>query len=407
MEGYIALSRVTDAEGLIIAQPFAPTLFQQGPAPYPTLLLEVLKGKVSQLELEARLEEIEATRTTKLLKDSLYHCGCCDKELYASSFIRPEENSEAYLRNIIDKILMLGACSICLRCRSGLDEQICSLCEEVKDTSQFVKRMHWSDKWRCLSCANPSCTNPECEGATKSTRNAPLPSYLWPKTKEELAGFRCLACREKWKCCLCGQLHLQTKFTAGEIYHKYVHRHKPTCLECMHPFCLNPACTTCKSCRNPKCKEGPSCTEDPKPLVGVALKMMRKTKLCPACRATDIIQCDGCGAMVAKDWTNKNSRHQEIKCLDCLNPRCSSPACTTCKSCRNPSCVSSECKKKPKALNPKQLVAFAKKEDYVCEACLFPNCENCNSAMPKKARELKREKQIVDELDTTENMDMH
>ena len=44
MEGYIALSRVEDAEGLIIAQPFAPTLFQQGPAPYPTLLLEVLEG---------------------------------------------------------------------------------------------------------------------------------------------------------------------------------------------------------------------------------------------------------------------------------------------------------------------------------------------------------------------------
>ena len=49
MEGYIALSRVTDAEGLIIAQPFAPTFFQQGPAPYPTLLLQVQKGEVSQL----------------------------------------------------------------------------------------------------------------------------------------------------------------------------------------------------------------------------------------------------------------------------------------------------------------------------------------------------------------------
>ena len=47
MEGYIAVSRVTSAEGLIIAQPFAPALFRQGPAPYPTLLLQVLKGKMS------------------------------------------------------------------------------------------------------------------------------------------------------------------------------------------------------------------------------------------------------------------------------------------------------------------------------------------------------------------------
>ena len=52
MEGYIALSRTTDVEGVILAQPFAPTLFKQGPAPYPTLLLQVLKGQVSQLELE-------------------------------------------------------------------------------------------------------------------------------------------------------------------------------------------------------------------------------------------------------------------------------------------------------------------------------------------------------------------
>ena len=45
MRGYIALSRAEDAEGLVIAEPFAPTLFQQGPAPFPTLLLEVLKEK--------------------------------------------------------------------------------------------------------------------------------------------------------------------------------------------------------------------------------------------------------------------------------------------------------------------------------------------------------------------------
>ena len=57
MESYIALSRVTSAEGLIIAQPFAPTLFRQGPAPYPTLLLQVLKGEVSQLEMDEKCRQ--------------------------------------------------------------------------------------------------------------------------------------------------------------------------------------------------------------------------------------------------------------------------------------------------------------------------------------------------------------
>ena len=87
---------------------------------------------------------------------------------------------------------MSGACAVCMRCRVGIDEQMCFLCEEVKETSQFVKRNHWSDEWRCLACANPPCGNPECNSQT-----ATVPSHLWPNTKEELANFRCLACRKK------------------------------------------------------------------------------------------------------------------------------------------------------------------------------------------------------------------
>ena len=137
MEGYIALSRVEDAEGLIIAQPFAPTLFQQGPAPYPTLLLEVLKGKVAQMDLESRLDEIEAAKTTKLLKHAEFRCGSCDKDLPASRFIRPHKSSEAFLQSIINNILMVGACAVCMRCKVGIDEQMCFLCDEVKKRSNL------------------------------------------------------------------------------------------------------------------------------------------------------------------------------------------------------------------------------------------------------------------------------
>ena len=133
MEGYIALSRVEDAEGVIIAQPFAPTLFQQGPAPYPTLLLQVLKGQVSQVDLEQRLNEIESSDTINLLKKGDYRCGACDKDLPATRFIRPQKSSEAYLKSIIQNILMSGACAICMRCKVGIDEQMCFLCEEIKD----------------------------------------------------------------------------------------------------------------------------------------------------------------------------------------------------------------------------------------------------------------------------------
>ena len=43
MRGYIALSRVRKAHDLLLAQAFNPALFRQGPQPFPTLLLQVLK----------------------------------------------------------------------------------------------------------------------------------------------------------------------------------------------------------------------------------------------------------------------------------------------------------------------------------------------------------------------------
>ena len=45
MEAYIGLSRTTDAEGILITRPFPPKLFQQGPQPFPTYLMDVLQGK--------------------------------------------------------------------------------------------------------------------------------------------------------------------------------------------------------------------------------------------------------------------------------------------------------------------------------------------------------------------------
>ena len=194
MEGYIALSRVTSAEGLVIAQPFAPTLFRQGPAPYPTLLLQVLKGGVSQLELEEKLKEIENTTPEKLLKNISFKCGACAEHLAVSKFIRQEKNAEAYLHSIIRNVVMLGACAICLRCSSGIDLQVCFLCKEEKDRSLFVPKQDTSDKSRCLSCTIPRCSNTQCPCPNPQSQVDPFKiKYLWPQTKDEVLSFRCLA----------------------------------------------------------------------------------------------------------------------------------------------------------------------------------------------------------------------
>ena len=46
MKGYIMFSRVTTAHKLLLVQPFSRLLFKQGPHPYPTLLLNVLRNQL-------------------------------------------------------------------------------------------------------------------------------------------------------------------------------------------------------------------------------------------------------------------------------------------------------------------------------------------------------------------------
>ena len=59
MRGYIAMSRATDAAGILIARPFSPKLFSQGPQPFPTLLLEVLQGRVQEEELTQQCHKLQ------------------------------------------------------------------------------------------------------------------------------------------------------------------------------------------------------------------------------------------------------------------------------------------------------------------------------------------------------------
>ena len=65
MRGYIALSRVTEAAGLLVAQPFNPMLFQSGQQAWPTLLFEHLLGNVPQAEFQRRCEEAAAKSREK------------------------------------------------------------------------------------------------------------------------------------------------------------------------------------------------------------------------------------------------------------------------------------------------------------------------------------------------------
>ena len=65
MKGYIALSRVRDADSILIAQSFSPKLFAQGPQPFPTLLLQVLRKEVDDPDIPSACLQIEAELTAR------------------------------------------------------------------------------------------------------------------------------------------------------------------------------------------------------------------------------------------------------------------------------------------------------------------------------------------------------
>ena len=55
----MSLSRVEMADNFLLAQPFQPMLFRQGPQPGPRLLIEFLRGNVAQADLPQKWSDIE------------------------------------------------------------------------------------------------------------------------------------------------------------------------------------------------------------------------------------------------------------------------------------------------------------------------------------------------------------
>ena len=84
MRGYIALSRATDAEGVLVARPFSPTLFQLGEQPFASLLLRILRGQVLEEELEKEwakaAHKVQSSTKESRLLDSKWHCGACGEK---------------------------------------------------------------------------------------------------------------------------------------------------------------------------------------------------------------------------------------------------------------------------------------------------------------------------------------
>ena len=77
-KGCVALSRVREADGPLVAPPFSPLLFQMGARPWPSLLFDLQRGRVSFGALDDKCEQAaKESKSTKLLRHATW--GRCER----------------------------------------------------------------------------------------------------------------------------------------------------------------------------------------------------------------------------------------------------------------------------------------------------------------------------------------
>ena len=82
LRAYITISRVETADNLNIVQPYAPMLFRQGPQTGPHLLMEFLRGKIAEKDLELKWQNAQADvkKLSTYLKSVKWQCAMCKKQ---------------------------------------------------------------------------------------------------------------------------------------------------------------------------------------------------------------------------------------------------------------------------------------------------------------------------------------
>ena len=135
MRGYIALSRPTDAEGILINRPFSPLLFKQGPQPYPNLLLKVLQNDVPLETIRKECNAIDNRKkadnkpnSSLLLRNVAWRCCKCQQTLRPEEFVSGIVHIQKWIEAYFEKIIAPGHLRRCKYCRHDDMDMICEIC---------------------------------------------------------------------------------------------------------------------------------------------------------------------------------------------------------------------------------------------------------------------------------------
>ena len=146
----------------------------------------------------------------------------------------------------------------------------------------------------------------------------PVNTMKVPRTKAELARFRCDKC-ELIPCCICGLqpryafVTLGRKASGGSIS-------RLRCRDCSHPQCTSPSCSTCRTCRNVTCRRKDSCQQPVVPLLTKDQPQTLVEKQSFRCSACKYPACAVCRKAMPSGSRSRFARSgkTEWTCGDCL-----------------------------------------------------------------------------------------
>ena len=316
MRGYIALSRVTSADGLLIAQPFSPLLFRMGPQAWASLLFAVLQGRVPLSERLARCEQaaLESKATLKM-KDQEWECGICREKKYWSDYFPVRADAKldpAWNMNYSKYILQPGCLRECLTCTTDLrmdegfhevDEVVeethpCARCRQARPRAAFRKPAWEKRSYReamCLECTwditkSGLRTEWQCSVCGDEKPKAAYEYSVWKNRMQRPAKCRDCGSASGASCAVCAQWKQKDAFPEGQWRNRSRSDRTTRCSECWHPQCVRAGCATCRRCRDPECvakKQGRRCVAGVAPLHSQAAPQTHEEVvafLCAACR---------------------------------------------------------------------------------------------------------------------------
>ena len=114
-------------------------------------------------------------------------------------------------------------------------------------------------------------------------------------------------------------------------------------------------------------------------------------------------RCDVCDEVDPAKFSvsmvgNRSYNNRRTLCLDCTNPACTAPDCTTCTICRNPACKRKDrCEKRAAPLNSSQYPkSMADKLSFRCSACHKMKCSHCKRAATRNQQQRHRRKNATE-----------